>query len=368
MINVKDKQYEKKLRESANFLDITTCSDGKIIQLVESIIKQRDRESLIRLCQCLEQTSCFHDPKITKLAITVKDNLIQLYGYNQILNLCAEESPIDELDNLTLDEILKQLHQLVGLQNVKLKVQELIALQKVQKLRKKENLHTPKGTMHLAFIGNPGTGKTTVARIIGRIYKKLNLLSKGHFIEVSRTNLIAGYQGQTALKVRDVIEKAKGGVLFIDEAYSLTENDHSDSYGKECLTELTKALEDYREDLVVIVAGYQKPMQQFFDSNPGLMSRINTFIEFDDYSAEELLEIIKRICADEDYVITDELEQKLSNDFVDIDRNNNANFSNGRYVRNIFDKLVLNHAIRISTIDHPTKEQLQLLLATDYTN
>ena len=135
-------------------------------------------------------------------------------------------------------------------------------------MREKHKLHVTKSTLHLAFTGNPGTGKTTVARIVGRIYKQIGLLSKGHFIEVSRTDLIAGYQGQTALKVKKVIENAKGGVLFIDEAYSITENDNNDSYGKECLTELTKALEDYREDLVVIVAGYTEPMNKFFESNP----------------------------------------------------------------------------------------------------
>jgi SpoVK/Ycf46/Vps4 family AAA+-type ATPase len=234
-----------------------------------------------------------------------------------------------------------QLNQLVGLSKVKSKVNELIAFQKVQQLRRNVGLHSPKGTMHLAFIGNPGTGKTSVARIVGRVYKKIGLLSKGHFIEVSRTNLIAGYQGQTALKVKGVIEKAKGGVLFIDEAYSLTENDHADSYGRECLTELTKALEDYRDDLVVIVAGYRKPMEQFFDANPGLRSRFNTFIEFDDYSKEELIEILKKICKDEEYYLSHQLEQTLSIVFSEITENKDANFSNGRYVRNVFERATL---------------------------
>ena len=132
---------------------------------------------------------------------------------------------------------------------VKDKVNDLIVYQKIQKMRRENDLYSVKSTLHLVFLGNPGTGKTTVARIVGRIYKQIGLLSKGHFVEVSRTDLIAGYQGQTALKVKKVIEKAKGGVLFIDEAYSITENDHSDSYGREYLTELTKALEDYRDDL-----------------------------------------------------------------------------------------------------------------------
>lgn len=202
---------------------------------------------------------------------------------------------------MSLEELLSDLNGLVGLAGVKSKVNDLIAFQKVQKLRRDNGLATSKNTLHLAFTGNPGTGKTTVARIVGRIYKQLGLLSSGHFIEVSRTDLIAGYQGQTALKVKSVIDKAKGGVLFIDEAYSITENEHTDSYGRECLTELTKALEDYRDDLVVIVAGYTEPMRVFFESNPGLKSRFNTFIEFDDYNADELFAILEKMCLTNEY-------------------------------------------------------------------
>lgn len=205
-------------------------------------------------------------------------------------------------------KILEELNSLVGLESVKLKVNDLIAYQKVQKLRRENNLHSVKNTLHLAFTGNPGTGKTTVARIVGHIYKQIGLLSKGHFVEVSRTDLIAGYQGQTALKVKKVIDKAKGGVLFIDEAYSITENEHSDSYGRECLTELTKALEDYRDDLVVIVAGYTEPMNNFFESNPGLKSRFNTFIEFPDYEASELESILYTMCKKNDYILDDNVK------------------------------------------------------------
>ena len=184
--------------------------------------------------------------------------------------------------------MLEELNALVGLEKVKSEVSDLIAYQTVQRMRKQQGLFVGKNTLHMAFTGNPGTGKTTVARIVGRVYKQLGLLSKGHFLEVSRTDLIAGYQGQTALKVKEVIESIKGGVLFIDEAYSITENDHSDSYGRECLTELTKALEDYRDDLVVIVAGYTEPMNKFFESNPGLKSRFNKFIDFTDYDENDV--------------------------------------------------------------------------------
>ena len=261
---------------------------------------------------------------------------------------------------------MSQLNSLIGLEKVKSKVNDLIAFQKVQLLREAKGLHTPKSTMHLAFTGNPGTGKTTVARIVGRIYKKIGLLSKGHFMEVSRTDLIAGYQGQTALKVKEVIEKAKGGVLFIDEAYSITENDHSDSYGRECLTELTKALEDYRQDLVVIVAGYSAHMKQFFNSNPGLKSRFNTFIEFEDYNDNELFDILQSMCNKEDYMLSEELKLLIRNNLKKDTLNQESQFSNGRFIRNLFEEIIMKQARRLSTIVDPTIEDLKKLCPADF--
>ena len=286
-------KYSQALINNASKFDAVTDACGEITKLATMIVEENSKAATIAILKKISEVVDNQKYKIEvkHIAQVVNSNLIEFYGYLTIQDICKPITKSDE-DTRSLQDLLDELNTLIGLEKVKNKVQDLIVYQKVQKMRRENELYSVKNTLHLAFTGNPGTGKTTVARIVGRIYKQIGLLSKGHFVEVSRTDLIAGYQGQTALKVKNVIEQAKGGVLFIDEAYSITENDHSDSYGKECLTELTKALEDYREDLVVIVAGYTEPMNKFFESNPGLKSRFNTFIEFDDYSSNELDEIL----------------------------------------------------------------------------
>lgn len=302
-------KYKEILQKNASCLDAFVDAKGEFIELVREITEQKNidatRKVYDKLLSMLESNR--NDLRLKKMVAIVQENLVQYYGYEKIKSICNPEQMIQE-DNRSLHDLLQELNALVGLCSVKEKINDLIAYHAIQLARKRNGLKTADITLHLAFTGNPGTGKTSVARIVGHIYKKIGLLSKGHFIEVSRTDLIAGYQGQTALKVKDVIERAKGGVLFIDEAYSITENDHSDSYGRECLTELTKALEDYRTDLVVIVAGYTEPMKKFFESNPGLKSRFNTFIEFEDYGAEELFEIFELMC--EKMIIIQILKQR----------------------------------------------------------
>lgn len=356
-------KYEKALIDNATCLDSVTQSDGKIMDCAKLVIGNNEKEA-IRLCNYINSSTEYKNPQITKVAISTKDALIRFYGYKRLTSICSVDSTKEE-ENYSLEELIGQLNSLVGLEKVKSKVNDLIAFQKVQMLRRANGLHTPKNTMHLAFTGNPGTGKTTVARIVGRIYKKIGLLSKGHFMEVSRTDLIAGYQGQTAHKVKEVIEKAKGGVLFIDEAYSITENDHSDSYGRECLTELTKALEDYREDLVVIVAGYTAPMKQFFESNPGLKSRFNTFIEFEDYDTQELMDVLLNMSQVDDYIFSERAKEILRQEITKTIESNKKDFANGRYIRNIFESMMMNHARRIEKIDSPTLHQLKEIIAED---
>lgn len=359
-------KYKNALINNASKLDAVTDSCGEITKLANSIVEERSREATITLLKKISEVvdNRSYQIEIKRVAQLVNTNLIEFYGYSTLQKLCKADEGYD--DHRTLSELLGELNSLVGLETVKTKVNDLIAYQKVQKLRSENGLFSAKSTLHLAFTGNPGTGKTTVARIVGRIYKQIGLLSKGHFVEVSRTDLIAGYQGQTALKVKKVIEQAKGGVLFIDEAYSITENDHCDSYGRECLTELTKALEDYREDLVVIVAGYTVPMNRFFASNPGLRSRFNTFIEFPDYSQGELYEMLQKMCKENDYVLCDEASNLLQSYFDDQVSSKTENFANGRLVRNTYEHLVMNHARRVSQLTAPNRDELSMIAESDF--
>lgn len=360
-------KYRNALVDSASKLDAITESCGEITKLAVAVVEENSKVATISLLKKISEVVDNRNYKveIKRVAQLVNTSLIEYYGYSTLQSICKPENGSAD-DGRTLVELMDELNALVGLDSVKAKVNDLIAYQKIQKLRRENNLHSTKNTLHLAFTGNPGTGKTTVARIVGYIYKQIGLLSKGHFVEVSRTDLIAGYQGQTALKVKSVIEKAKGGVLFIDEAYSITENDHSDSYGRECLTELTKALEDYRDDLVVIVAGYTEPMEKFFESNPGLKSRFNTFIEFPDYDAEELEKILLAMCKSNDYILDEEVNRSVREYLNGCVSEKDDNFANGRLVRNLYDDLVMNHARRVATMVNPTRDDLSRIRVDDF--
>lgn len=363
-----ENKHEKAVLEAASKLDKETESDGMLTNLAVAIVESRDEAATRDVLKRISDYANHDNKQIVRLARELKNNILNFYGYIRVREICGvNESEAPSEKDKSLDELLGELDELVGLVKVKSTVNDLIAYQKIQKLRRNEGLFSEKSTLHLAFTGNPGTGKTTVARIVGRIYKQIGLLSKGHFIEVSRTDLIAGYQGQTALKVKSVIERAKGGVLFIDEAYSITENDHSDSYGRECLTELTKALEDYRDDLVVIVAGYTEPMRNFFESNPGLKSRFNTFIEFEDYNQDELKGIMDMMCKRNDYTLSEEAKEKIEAAIRQETESKDDEFANGRFVRNMYEDIVMNHARRVDKIPRPSRVDLMEIQAADVT-
>lgn len=273
-----------------------------------------------------------------------------------------DKSGLDSEDG-DLDSALKELEDLIGLDGVKREVLDCINLLRVNKMRKEKGLPELQTSNHMVFTGNPGTGKTTVARIMAKIYKSLGVVSKGQLVETDRSGLVAGYMGQTALKTAQVIKKAKGGVLFIDEAYSLSSEEGSQDYGKEAIDTLVKGMEDYRDDLVVIVAGYVNEMKKFISMNPGLRSRFNKYINFVDYSAEEMLSIFKRQCEKTQFIISAEAEEAALAYFAE--NQNDATFGNGRGVRNFFDRVVMNQATRILTISNPTEMEFRTLKAED---
>jgi len=261
----------------------------------------------------------------------------------------------------TLEDALNELSSLEGLETVKQQVSDMADEIKVSQLRRNEGLPVPDMSRHMVFTGNPGTGKTTVARIIGKIYNSLGLLSSGHLVEVDRSDMVAGYVGQTALKTREVINKAIGGVLFIDEAYAL-KGDGND-FGQEAIDTLNKMMEDYRNDLVVIVAGYSNEMKPFIDSNPGLRSRFRTFINFPDYSGRELYNIFLGLLEKNKYYVSDEAGTVIYK-YLTNKKLNNFN-GNARDVRNLFENIVKLQSRRIACMDNPHKTDLATITIED---
>ena len=259
----------------------------------------------------------------------------------------------------------KELAGLVGLQTVKTEVSKLSNYLKMQQLRKQKGMMSVPVTYHCVFTGNPGTGKTTVARILAGIYRDLGVLRKGHLVETDRSGLVAEYVGQTAVKTNKLIDSALDGVLFIDEAYTLVQGGNGDSYGPEAVVTLLKRMEDDRNRLVVILAGYSGPMKTFIESNPGLRSRFNRYIHFEDYSADELLDIFKIIASKYDYLLDPAAELKLSKLFDHAVAGKDEHFGNGRFVRNIFEKVMENQASRLASSIDITEDKLRTILSED---
>jgi AAA+ superfamily predicted ATPase len=279
-------------------------------------------------------------------------------------NATATVTKQESASEQKMNELLGELDTLVGLENVKNDVHSLINFIKISRLREERGFKAPVVSYHLVFTGNPGTGKTTVARLVAQLYYQMGILPQGQLVETDRSALVAGYVGQTAIKTQKVIQSAMGGVLFIDEAYSLS-NDEQDSFGKESIETLLKAMEDHRDELVVIVAGYDNLMHRFIESNPGLRSRFNKYFHFPDYVGIELLKIFERFCVSNGYSIADGVAEPLLQKLSEMYETRSEHFGNARLVRNLFERAINVQADRLARLQDISDKELSELSAND---
>jgi stage V sporulation protein K len=294
--------------------------------------------------------------KVPEIAAILAPTLQQQSANSQV-----SFTPTDD----TLEKVLQELNELIGLEEVKNDVKELINLLEIQKKRSEQGLKNIEITLHTVFLGPPGTGKTSVARLLSRIFKHLGFLSKGQMYETDREGMIAGYVGQTATKVDKAVEESKGGVLFIDEAYALTQNSFGNDYGAEAVNTLLKRMEDHRDDLAVVVAGYTEPMKVFIESNPGLRSRFNRFFHFEHFKPAELFTIFESLCKKSDFILTEDAIEKLKDTFELLYSKKDEGFGNARVIRNLFEKCVQNQANRIIKLKKITPKILKTFTEED---
>ena len=262
-----------------------------------------------------------------------------------------------------IEDLRAELDSYIGLGEIKREVNNLINMATVFQRRKENDLPNTDFSLHMVFTGNPGTGKTMIARLMARIYHSLKILSKGQLVEVDRSGLVAGYVGQTAIKTQKVIQSALGGVLFIDEAYALNGRREND-FGQEAIDTILKAMEDHRDDLVVIVAGYDELMERFIHSNPGLESRFNRYLHFDDYTTDEMVGIFKLQCKKGCYTLAEGAEQEVR-DFIADENGDGITFGNARGVRNLFEQILTEQANRLAKLDTFTREDLMTITVED---
>ena len=360
MIDKKIHLYEKlinQLREESESNEKSTAADFNIIRTIKDVhVEDRylaeARKWLNRLAVMIV---C-----IDGMTVERSDWLTELHEREDDLGSNSHSGKKDP------DKTVDDLFKLIGLQTVKEEISSLRKVIEINRRREKAGMKTPPISYHCVFTGNPGTGKTTVARIVAGIYKELGILQKGHLVETDRSGLVAEYVGQTAVKTNKVIDSALDGVLFIDEAYSLIGAGNQD-YGKEAIATLVKRMEDDRDRLVVILAGYEEEMQRFIDSNPGLRSRFNRYIHFEDYTADELKLIFLRMVEQYDYVLQTEGEDVLVNHFEQCVASRGNDFGNARYVRNLFERTIKAQAVRLASHDEADKAQLSNITADDIT-
>lgn len=287
-----------------------------------------------------------------------------IFGTQKEEKIEATKKKEDTPEKEPIEKLQEELHSYIGLDSIKKEVDNLINLVTVYNLRKQHELPNEDLSLHKVFTGNPGTGKTMVARLMSRIYHSLGILSKGHLVEVDRSGLVAGFVGQTAIKTSEVIGKALGGVLFIDEAYALSSRGQQD-YGQEAIETLLKQMEDNRDDLVVIVAGYTELMDDFIHSNPGLSSRFNRYMEFPDYTIDELKQIFLMRAKKAGYKLSEKADALLPTLFERALKDKGEDFGNARGARNLFEQAIANQANRLSKMEEVTKDKLMTLLCQD---
>lgn len=342
------------------------CSEGDRLWASATLLLHRDDEDLAigHKMAVVAWRSGFY-PAATTVALYEKRRGVVLSADEDRTEPSEEEEEVSE--RTSLEEELAKLDAMIGLNSVKAQLKRLVAFENVQALRRKRGLASQAPSRHLVLTGNPGTGKTTVARLLARIYHRLGVLESDVLVETDRSGLVGGFLGQTAIITTGVIESAIGGVLFIDEAYSLA-SESDDSYGLEAINTLLKAMEDRREELVVVVAGYTDRMEQFLLSNPGLSSRFNMTISFEDYSPSERVQILIKCATDGDYQIEED-GLRYAVDFFERDAGSPQSTGNGRLVRNFYEALVDQHACRldqaISQGNRITTSALTTLSASD---
>ncbi len=352
VLNINERSNQPKVKEWASIKKRIWKDSAKKRQKKEAELAQKNEKEETVIKQELKQEQ-------KKIVETIPDMEDIKKGFHSL------KEKMEAVKTRELDHLLEELNSLIGLESVKEEINSLINLIKVRKMREKFDMPMMDMTYHMVFTGSPGTGKTTVARLMAKIYKELGILSKGNLVETDRSGLVAGYIGQTAIKVKEVVESALGGVLFIDEAYSLTNGNRTEDFGSEVIDTLVKLMEDHRDDLVVITAGYTKEMKEFLKSNSGLVSRFNKFIEFSDYTDTELLDILDSMAVKAGFHLQPLARIQLGGQLGSMTEKKRREFGNARGIRNVFEKVVVNQANRIVGVKNPTKEELTLLTEED---
>ena len=349
-----------------NGLELTADAEESMSEYIDQMVKYKDEnfgngrdvrnffeKVLARQATRVASNTTLKDEDFVR--ILGEDIMAYEFGKNTVQ---LAEAP--DMENIDPEA---ELNALVGLESVKNEVQSVIGLAKLQQIREERGLKVAATSKHMVFTGNPGTGKTTVARILAAYFKEMGILSKGHLVEVDRSDLVAEYVGQTAVKTQKKIKEALGGILFIDEAYTL--NKDGKDFGQEAIDTILKAMEDHRDNLIVIVAGYSNLMDKFIESNPGLKSRFNKYINFPDYDQSELIQIFEGLCNKYGLIVTPEAQLAADEYIIKMENNKDSNFGNGRDVRNFFEKVLEKQAVRVTKMPNATDDEYLTVLAED---